>query len=217
MTLQELDAQARNVGLALRGAFAPEPEDQAPEGCRTLLLLGPDEPGFWDVFTHSAERADGAPHPLDRWSKRVIGALAVLWGGEALFPYDGPPYHPFIRWARASGRAHASPVELLVHDEAGLFISYRGAVALPYALTLPPPAPSPCESCEPSPCVSACPVGALRPGAPYDVAACQAHVTSDAGAECRNGCLVRRACPVSQRFGRLPEQSAFHMAAFVKD
>lgn len=206
MTLEALDAAARAQALAVMGALHP------PEG-GTLILLGPDEPAFWPVFTASPEYADGAPDPLDRWSKRVIGGLAQTLGAGAEFPSDGPPYPPFITWALDSGRCWSSPVGLLVHDRAGLFASFRGALRLAERLDRPaPPARSPCSYCL-GPCISACPVGAFAGGA-YDVAVCKAHLDTAEGADCWQGCLVRRACPVSVRYGRLPEQSVFHMKAF---
>lgn len=218
MTWAHHDAAARAVGLALRGGLHPGPEDGAPEGTGTVLMLGPDEPRFWDIFTASAEYQDGAPSPLDRWSKRVIGALAQDSGGTALYPYDGPPYAPFLRWAEATGQCWPAPVGLLVHETAGLLISFRGAIALSERVTLPAPGASPCQSCATRPCEAACPVGALVPGAPYDVPRCQAHVRSPEGIDCRTqGCRVRDACPVSQRMQRPAAQSAFHMAAFVKN
>ncbi len=55
VTLSELDGAARKTGLAIRGAFHPEPGDAAPDGTGTLVLLGPDEPSFWPVFTAAPE------------------------------------------------------------------------------------------------------------------------------------------------------------------
>ncbi|MBS0125627.1 ferredoxin [Thetidibacter halocola] len=217
MTLAPLSREAAACALSVRGAFHPTAEDGAPDGTGTLILLGPDEPDFWPVFAASPEYGDGAPDPLDRWSKRVIGILAARWGGMAVFPSDGPPWPPFIGWALRSGRAWVAPVGLLVHEAAGLFASYRGAVVLPDRLDLPAAPAMPCDTCAAKPCETACPVGAMAPGQAYDVATCKAHVTSEAGRECRQGCLVRRACPVSRAFGRLPEQSAFHMRAFLGD
>ncbi|WP_425099968.1 ferredoxin [Tropicibacter sp. S64] len=214
MTLADLDRAARAAGLRVRGALYPGPDDDAPEGTRTLVLLGPDEPGFWAIFTASPEYAASKPDPLDHWSKRVLGTLAEAWHGTPIFPSDGPPYAPFVRWAEASGHAWTSPVHLLVQAEAGLFISYRGAIALPDRLALPAPSPNPCLTC-PSPCTTACPVGAMGLGQDYDVPACKAHLATAEGAACMAGCLVRRACPVSQDFRRPPSQSAFHMAAFL--
>lgn len=210
-----LDDAAARVGLRVRGLLDVTDGDGAPEGCASVLLLGPDEPGFWALFSASAEYFDGAPDPLDRWSKRVIGTLARDWGGVAIFPSDGPPYPPFLAWARNSGHAWASPVGLLVHDAAGLFISYRGAVALPGKVTPEGDGAMPCLTCAKAPCTTACPVGALTQ-AGYDVATCKAHLRSEAGRDCRDaGCLVRRTCPVAVGFERLPVQSAFHMAAFL--
>lgn len=215
MSLADLDEAARSVGLTVRGAFYPSDEDAAPEGTGTVVMLGPDEPRFWNIFTASPEYGDGEAHPLDRWSKRVVSELAAPRQAQTLFPYDGPPYAPFLRWAERCGTSWSSPVALLVHKDAGLFISFRAALALPERLDLPPVPAKPCLTCAAQPCATACPVGALAPGQPYDVPACVSHVESPEGAACREGCLVRRSCPVSHRFGRLPEQSAFHMRAFL--
>lgn len=181
----------------------------------TILLLGPAR-DFWEIFKRSAEMQDGCPDPVDRWSLRVIGRMAKLLNAEALFPFGGPPYEPFLRWAIASGRAWQSPAGMLVHDEAGLMVSYRGALRVAGRLALPPvPASSPCEVCADRPCMSACPVNALSAEAGYQVAACHAYLDTGAGQDCMtNGCKARRACPVSQRFGRDPAQSALHMRSF---
>jgi epoxyqueuosine reductase len=213
--MQAVLAAAKAVHLDIAGAFHPRPDQGCPPGTGTLLLLAPQEPQFWPAFTESAEYRDGAPDPMDRWSAKVIGQLAQDLGGTALFPFGGPPFHPFYSWALASGRAWASPVRLLVHDSAGLFISYRGALALPGRMQLPAPtAAMPCTTCMDKPCLTACPIGALG-AEDYNVPPCRAHIAGNAGRDCaEGGCLVRRACPVSARHGRLPEQSAFHMKAF---
>ncbi len=208
-------ARAEREALAIFGGFHPEAGDGVTEGTGTLLLLGPREPGFWATFTAAPEWSDGAADPVDRWSARVIGALAREVGGHALFPFGGRPWHPFYPWARRSGRAFASPVTLLVHDTAGLMVSYRGAIALADRIELPPPpAASPCDGCAEKPCLSACPAGALTAKG-YDVPACHAFLDTAAGADCLSGgCHVRRACPISHVYGRLPEQSAYHMRLF---
>ncbi len=210
--LDAVAALAAGEGLAVLGAFHPVPEDAAPEGCGTLVLLGPDEPGFWSGFRASPEARDGGADPLDRWSRRVVGGLAQALGAGAAFPFGGPPWRPFIAWALRSGRAWGSPVGLLVHETAGMFVSYRGALAFAGRLDLPQAGQRPCDACA-APCLAACPVGALT-GAGYDLAACHGFLDTAPGGDCmERGCAVRRACPVGQD-RRVPAQSAFHMRSF---
>lgn len=208
--LAEVAAVAAAEGLAIFGGFHPEAEEGLGA---TLLLLGPAEPGFWPHVTAQPEFADGTPNPLDRWSARTIGAMARRFGGMAYFPFGGPPFCPFYAWALRTGRAWPSPVTLLVHDTAGLLVSYRGALALPGRLDLPAPRPCPCDTCA-RPCVTACPAGALTARG-YDLAACHTFLDTAPGSVCMShGCQVRCACPASQSYARLPEQSAYHMRLF---
>jgi hypothetical protein len=209
-----LTARLATHRLAVLGAFAPTAEDGLPAGTRSLALIGPEEPGFWPAFTQSPEWQDGAPDPMDRWSHRVLTSVAADFGATALFPFGGPPYHPFYQWALRSGRAWASPIRLLVHDTAGLMISYRGALALPFDLPQAP-ATCPCDTCD-RPCLTTCPVNALSP-AGYDLPACHGWLDSAAGQSCMSrGCAARRACPAAQGYARMPEQSAYHMRQFHK-
>jgi hypothetical protein len=214
MDLAGIEASAARHRLMVMGAFHPQPEDAVPEPAGTLVLLGPAEPGFWAHLTAEPEWSDGGADPIDRWSRRVIGRMACDLGGKAYFPFGGPPWRPFIAWAHRSGRAWPSPVTILVHDVAGLFVSYRGAIALKERLDLPPPPARPCDTCAGRPCLTACPPRALTE-AGYDVPACHAFLDTSAGQDClTTGCAVRRACPVSQSYGRVPEQSAYHMRQF---
>jgi ferredoxin len=213
MTYDDLCSAANARYLSVLGGFHPETDDNTPDGTGTLILLGPDEPRFWPALKKSPEWA--RPDPVDRWSSRVIGSWAAKIGARALFPFGGPPYLPFFTWATRTGRIHASPINLLVHDRAGLFVSFRGALALPERIALPPAPPNPCDSCAERPCLSSCPVGALTP-AGYDVPECKAHIAGADSAACMaNGCAARRSCPVAHTFGRLPEQSAHHMRSFL--
>jgi hypothetical protein len=214
ISYEALCKDARTRQLQVLGGLHPKFDAEISEGIQTLILLGPGEPGFWPFVTASDEFHDGAPDPLDRWSRRVIKAWASELDATAIFPFGGPPYLPFIRWAQETGRSHPSPVGLLVHDEAGLMVSYRGALALRERLVFPPNPPSPCPSCDTKPCLTACPVSALGPDG-YDVSGCHRYLDTAAGADCMDqGCCVRRACPVSRRYGRVPEQSAYHMSLF---
>lgn len=215
ISLETLEAGAKARDLSVLGALSLDGDVDAPKEMRRLVLLGPAPGTFWQVFQDSPEAQDGAPDPVDRWSRRVIGTWACDLGGKALFPFGGPPYRPFLRWAVDSGRAWSSPVGALVHDTFGLLVSYRGALAVPEAFDLPETGPRPCETCVGQPCLSACPVGALS-SAPYDVPACKTHIAAPEGVDClTDGCRVRRACPLSLGAGRDPAQSAYHMSLFL--
>ncbi|MCR8725913.1 ferredoxin [Frigidibacter sp. ROC022] len=186
-----------------------------PDPYVSIALLSPDEPGFWNHVTAQPEFLDGGPDPLDRWSARVVQAVAQTLDAMALLPFGGPPYRPFVTWALRSGRAHGSPVSLLVHDRMGLMASWRGALALKHPLPATP-APAPCRSCATQPCRTACPVNALAEDH-YDLDRCHGFLDTPEGRDCMDsGCSARRACPASRRYGRLVRESAHHMRHFHK-
>ncbi len=202
------------LGLRVLGVVEPRPDDRLPASARSLVLIGNAGPDMWRLF--SADRVPG-PHPLDRWIAGGVDSLAARFGARALYPSDGPPYHPFQAWARRAGTSFASPLGILIHPEFGLWHGYRAALLFNRAIA-PPTAPTashPCEACADRPCLTTCPVGAFIPGH-FDVAACAAHLKGHAGADCRDlGCRARRACPVGRDHVYAPAQAAFHMRAFL--
>ena len=212
----QIESAAGAAGRAVYGAVLPARTAVHGLDHGSLILLGTGA-GFWEIFKSSPEYNDGARDPVDRWSRRVIGGLAAAHSAAAHYPFGGPPYSPFINWAKASGRAFTSPSQLLVHDQMGMMISYRGALHLMREIEMPPPplAASPCLACTARPCLTACPVNAMVDGGPYGLAACHGHLDTAAGGECLSrGCLARRACPLSAGAGRCSEQTAHHMRYF---
>ncbi len=221
-SFHEIELALKPWGLRARGGFRPNPDDGVPvlpDGvpAAAVVLAGNAGPGMWQAFSQSPEAADGTPDPLDRWSLRMLSELAHQLGGHALFPFGGPPYLPFQRWALRAEPVHASPLGVLIHPFHGLWHAYRGALAFAEPLDLPPreDSPSPCASCPDKPCLSACPVTAFSADG-YDVPACVRHSTEPDGQDCLDsGCRARRACPVGQEAVYLPAQAGFHMAAFL--
>jgi hypothetical protein len=222
VSLQRAVAKAAAAGLILRGAFHPETGDGVPvlpggTLAGTLVLAGMVGRAQWPAFAASPEASDGRRNPLDRWSRRIIDELAAALGAGALYPFEGPPWLPFQRWAMKAEPVHRSVLGVLIHPDWGLWHSYRGALAFAERLALPERIArrSPCDSCAGKPCLSACPVGAFTL-ARYDVEACGGHLRSAAGEDCLElGCRAREACPVgpAHRFGR--DQAGFHMRAFL--
>jgi ferredoxin len=217
MTLAEIRAGIEARGLSYRGALHPTGDDVPDrEDVGTIVLAGFTGKTNWRHFKNSPEARDGKPDALDRWSLRVIGALAAELGATALFPFIGPPWLPFQRWAQKAEPLHPSPIGMLIHPDWGLWHSWRGALAFRERLELPAPdrRPSPCDSCADKPCLSTCPVGAFtREG--YNVRACVAHISTESGTDCmEEGCRARRACPVGAAHRYAPDQASFHMRAF---
>jgi ferredoxin len=216
MTTYEDIAKALSIqGFMPRGGFHPTATDDAPG--QTILIIGNAGPAMWRAYSQACEA--GGPTPLDAWTQRVLDPVAATFGAHAIYPFDGPPYAPFLRWAIKAEPVHISPTRMTIHPEYGLWHAYRGAFIFDEKLELPPyePGVSPCVDCADQPCLSACPVNAFS-ATRYDVDSCAAHVRVSASADCpTQGCRARRACPIGQDYLYAPNQAAFHMAAFLKN
>ena len=212
-TLRTIQRMLNKKSLDIVGSFNPERSDNVFSKVRTILLVGPKEPFFWDVFKKSSEYRDNKENSLDRWSKKTIEEIAIKLNARSFFPFEAP-FQPFIDWAKRCSTMGSSPVSLVVHKEKGLFISFRGALGVNEYIESPNNSRDICTPCE-KPCLTACPVSALNQDG-YDVIRCKEYVNTPSGQEWRNGCLVRRSCPSGQNL-RLKEQSNFHMRAFLSD
>ncbi len=181
---------------------------------RSLVLVGNAGPAMFERF---ASERDPVLDLMDRWTRDVLTPLADRLGARAQFPFD-TPHPPFLTWARAAGAGTTSPLGMNIHPEFGLWHAYRAAFIFDDAIAIPPAdaGPSPCDNCADKPCLTTCPVNAFSPDG-YDVAACAAHLSSADGEPCRtHGCMARNACPAGLEYLYSPEQTRFHMVAFMK-
>ena len=224
MTLAPLLHDLETHGLVPLGAFeAREGDENIPNvepgvPARSLLLVGNAGPALWEIFSRSAEHADGTPDALNRWSARVLGAIARHHGLGAVFPFEGPPYWPFQHWAKRAGGVSQSPMGVLVHPRYGPWFAYRGAFlfAQPVVLAGLGSDPGPCPSCADKPCLDVCPAGAIDRNTAYQAETCRDFVVDNPDGACfTGGCLVRHACPFGREYAYEPDQARFHMAAFA--
>jgi hypothetical protein len=222
MEFDRIRSAIRETGLMARGGFHPAPDDAVPllpdgRTVATLVLLGNAGNAMWRAFRDRDAMQDHR-HPLEKWSQQVITGLATRLGAHPLFPFSRSPFLPFQRWAQRAEPVWPSPIGVLIHPEYGSWHAYRGALAFPVRVELPPreSLSSPCDTCAEQPCLSACPVDAFAESR-YDVPACVEHLGSPEGENClERGCLARRACPVGREFLYPPGQAEFHMRAFLR-
>jgi len=210
MRLEEIQNSLESSGMIIRGAY--------DAGASFRVLVGNAGSRIWKFFKQSSEFADGRPDPLDRWSKRIGDALAEEAGAGVIYPFEGPPYPPFLDWAARGEQVTASPLSIYIHPEFGLWHAYRFSLELQ---TVPPDhvaeegVASPCESCEEKPCLSACPVSAFEDG-DFARHRCVDYLLDDKGSDCRTlGCAARRACPVGEKYQYQADHAQFHMHAFM--
>jgi hypothetical protein len=229
-----LSAALQLQGLHLRGGFCPQAHEaiRLPDGrpAAVLWLAGNVGGSMWAHFQSSPLAHDGLPHPLDRWSRQIGDALALQFGGAALYPFDGPPlqpnYHPFQQWASRCEAVFPSPLMLRLHPQHGLWHAYRFALALPTVdaddraacsqhIDAAQEDENPCLRCVEQPCLHACPVQAYD-GQAFAIERCRDHVRHAADQQCLSGgCLARNACPVAPQLRYAPAQARFHMQAFL--
>ncbi|WP_025769559.1 hypothetical protein [Thioalkalivibrio sp. HK1] len=225
----DIASLVEDAGLDIRGAFHPLKSDGVPpfsdgRSVATLFLIGNEGRRMWPFFTASKEARDHQAHPLDRFSRRIVSRIAARLEAVALFPFDGPPWLPFLRWAQKAGPLFPSPIGPLIHPVFGLWHAFRGALGFHRRIELPAADSQatgadddrwPCRNCIERPCLKACPAEAFA-SKRYDADQCTMHLRSDAGKDCVGfGCLARRACPIGKAFTYSPSQSEFHTRAFL--
>ncbi len=219
-----ISPELADAGLSLQAAIALDDLDPTSRDAlrdagidrrqwATLVLFAQAGSRLWDrhvvaatdldnPFDETAEQlvADwmAREHPTHRWH--------TVYPGEALLPLG--------QLARRVGWGSTSPLGLTMHPVHGPWIAHRIAIvtSLPLQTNATEPPDHACDTCAGTPCVSACPVGAVRLDAMLDLEACGRHRLAPASA-CAHQCLARNACPTGaeDRYG--PEQMQHHYGA----
>ncbi|MEM7194166.1 MAG: hypothetical protein AAF402_04395 [Pseudomonadota bacterium] len=232
--LLQLISDANDFGLVCRGVVPLNSDEHSlhvsHDATVLLFLFGHVGGSIWNAFEDSSEYSDGLPDPMNRWSARIAEMLASKYGGEAKLPFGGPPYQPFLDWARRAENLNHSKMGMLIHPTHGLWHAYRFALMVPAGLSqygessclasqINPQTERGediCAQCDSQPCLTACPVSAFEQGQ-YDVESCYRHlVKNDREIACRDdGCHARLACPVGFQSKYPGAQSRFHIRQFM--
>lgn len=225
--LAHLEKSLSKQGLLIRGGFNLTEKEldvfpELNENTQSLVMIGVAGSSFWPMFEQSEEYRSylkGESDPLDRWSKRIGDQIAVELSGQAVYPFSGPPYYPFIQWAKRCETIHSSKMGFSIHPEYGLWHAFRFALLLPDTYVeletkIPTHIESPCLSCSDSPCLNNCPVSAYTETG-FDPDACFNYLDQNEQSECRtHGCIARRSCPEGAEYRYVPKHAEFHMTAF---
>jgi hypothetical protein len=209
VTYNEIDEMLKPMGFCLRGGFVDK---------RTTILVGNVGSDIWKLF---GEQYDDwvEPDPLDEWTRTHLLDLAEALDCKVVFPFDGPPFAPFQKWAMKADSVFPTPLGPLIHPVYGVWHAYRGALVFEQEVSgIPARAnlKSPCEICEKKPCLKVCPVQAFD-GETYAVNKCMDYLATNLECACMNeGCLARHACPVGQKFAYHRQHANFHMDRFLR-
>lgn len=180
----------------------------------SLVLLAQAGTAFWDRQVVNNLDLD---NPFDDRAHAVVAHWFDSTHPHARWQavYPGPTPLPLGQLATLVGWGSSSPLGLTINDEYGLWTAHRIAFVTDLAFQevsqgqLPA---HPCTSCADTPCVSACPVGAVSFTSGYDVETC-AHHRIDDESRCAHQCLARNACPVGSEFQYGAEQMTHHYGA----
>ena len=188
------------LGRARWDAAVPPPWRTATllPGARSALICGCGGRSFGAAFARAPEARDGAPDPVDRFTRRAVEAALPAAGACAVFYWErrGGAFLDLVALGEACGLGVPSRLGLLLHPRLGPWLSIRAAVLTEVELapTMALAGFAPCAACEGF-CRAACPGRAPGP-AGFDVAAC-AGATRRIPA-CRERCDARRACPIGR-------------------
>jgi len=214
----DLTLRLETIGLTILGFFGIDGDEilipDRPIQPSSVAIVGNVGSAIWPVFDQARQS-----HPdltLDHWTKDIIDNIASTFDVEALYPFEGPPYHPFTRWALRTKSLFPSPLGLTIHPTFGLWHAFRAALLFDDRQDQPGlEAENPCESCKDKPCLDACPVGAFSTEG-YDFEVCLGHVATPSNACRQGGCLARVACPIGQDFRYEADHAAFHMSQLLR-
>lgn len=213
-----------NLLAVLDCADLPEPAFQMMAGSgvpltdyRRLVLVGHGGRRMWQVLQ---ERGLRTANPIDEYSITLTRQFIrdFLDGPPVFWLYPNTDYIvPLQQLGEAVGWSYPSPLGSGISPTYGVWFAYRAAFLTSADLPLmqDDPAPSPCMTCAEKPCLSACPVGAVRLDA-FNIEGCVSYRLR-ADTPCADRCLARLACPFFPQHRYTLPQIQYHYGRSLAD
>jgi len=199
------------------------------------VIVGSGGPDLWRGFLNwrkdeARDEAAPKPDPLDRYTvylaEQLTAPLRVADPGlVAAFPFrHSKQVRPFLSLLQGSVQARATPFGLSFDRQYGPWLGWRlvllTTLDLSSQLTEAPAQGTgeiACDSCEgrpDTPCVRACPAGAVNVSG-FDWEACTRFRLEQTA--CRDSCAARLACPVGREHRYPPDEMAHHYGASLRE
>jgi hypothetical protein len=213
-----------NLLAVLNCAEMPEPVVQMMVGSgvplaeyRRLVLVGHGGRRMWQALQ---ERGKDTADPVDAYSIALTRQFIRDYLDDAqshwLYP-DTDYIVPLQQLGEAAGWSYPSPLGSGISPVYGVWFAYRAAFLTNADLPLlqDDPAASPCSTCVEKPCITTCPVGAVRAD-DFGITECVSFRLQPAS-PCADRCLARLACPFFPQHRYSLEQIQYHYGRSLAD
>ena len=188
-----------------------EGSDIDPGRYQRLVMLGQGGTALWDTIQQSGFGSDDL---FDDFSRSAVAGFVDTLGGpahEVIYPSE--ILLPLGRMAELAGWGSSSPLGLSINDRFGLWLAHRIVFLVDAPLeTLTGATAHPCTTCADTPCVTACPAGAVSVEDGFNVAKCS-HLRIAPYSPCADKCLARLACPIGTEHTYGQDQMEHHYAS----
>jgi len=175
-----------------------------------VILIGAAGLEMWERLKAFGFKSD---NPVDHFSlvtgEKCLQEFFEINKWLTIFPSNIPL--PLQQFGELAGWSHRSPLGLSIHPEYGTWFAYRAVFLIEddVPVTRSEKTNPPCDTCIDTPCVNACPVGAVSVSESLKLESCMNYRLKETS-PCATRCLARMACPVGREYRYTDEQLAYH-------